>query len=515
MKTIIKITLLLLMVSQLTFGYSFTYTGPSILTVGFGGGTAGASFGFTYYDSEGIIWPRLAILIDGDLVSGAVDNRSTPSSYTMSLTPGEHTIGFYLYELGESYDDPEILHQSEETVVKVKVTVKIQNNFVGGFINVGNTIPKVSPKLIPTYQNYNFNIGAIDQPYGGYDHIWNTNGTNNSDWTNDKGNGSEFYSNSRNTTYTVANLNTSTVVQANLKKVCNVTFSNDFQATSNGGTITVDGSSDNAPIISSVVEGSTITATAVSSYTVDEITHKFWYWDNDMSDNSKTKTFSISEHKEHVAHYKPSIVWVSSLDLTLNSYNPKNQQNIQLSWNEHPSSGIVEYIVRRGINHEAVTTIATVNRGTTTYTDADFYLAADGTEETVKYNVTCQFSPYDTTGITGFIYTDGEDARVNKLAEPDSILVDLPSIQDYALNSNYPNPFNPTTQISYQIPQNSFVNLIVYNSIGQRVAELVNQHQSSGRYSVQFNAANLPSGVYIYKLQTNNFSDVKKMLLTK
>ncbi len=85
----------------------------------------------------------------------------------------------------------------------------------------------------------------------------------------------------------------------------------------------------------------------------------------------------------------------------------------------------------------------------------------------------------------------------------------------YELKSNYPNPFNPTTQISYQIPENSFVNLIVYNALGQEVAQLVNQHQSSGQYSVKFNAANLPSGVYIYKLQTNNFSDVKKMLIMK
>jgi len=91
----------------------------------------------------------------------------------------------------------------------------------------------------------------------------------------------------------------------------------------------------------------------------------------------------------------------------------------------------------------------------------------------------------------------------------------LPAINEYALNSNYPNPFNPTTQISYQIPENSFVNLVVYNALGQKVAELVNQNQSVGQYSVKFDASNLPSGIYIYKLQTDNFSDVKKMLLTK
>ena len=88
-------------------------------------------------------------------------------------------------------------------------------------------------------------------------------------------------------------------------------------------------------------------------------------------------------------------------------------------------------------------------------------------------------------------------------------------ITTYELNSNYPNPFNPTTQISYQIPENSFVNLVVYNSLGQEVTTLVNQTQSVGKYTVQFNASNLSSGVYIYKLQAGEFSSTKKMLLMK
>ena len=85
----------------------------------------------------------------------------------------------------------------------------------------------------------------------------------------------------------------------------------------------------------------------------------------------------------------------------------------------------------------------------------------------------------------------------------------------FRLYQNYPNPFNPTTQISYQLPKNSFVHLVVYNSLGQEVAVLVNQLQSTGQYSVEFNAANLPSGVYIYKLQAGEFSATQKMILAK
>jgi len=81
--------------------------------------------------------------------------------------------------------------------------------------------------------------------------------------------------------------------------------------------------------------------------------------------------------------------------------------------------------------------------------------------------------------------------------------------------SNYPNPFNPTTQISYQIPDDGFVNLTVYNTLGQVVAELVNERQVSGKYSVQFNATNLSSGVYFYKLESSSFTKVNKMLLLR
>ena len=81
--------------------------------------------------------------------------------------------------------------------------------------------------------------------------------------------------------------------------------------------------------------------------------------------------------------------------------------------------------------------------------------------------------------------------------------------------SSYPNPFNPTATIEYQIPKDGLVNLVVYNTLGQVVAELVNEHQSSGKYSVQFSASNLPSGIYFYKIESGSFSKSMKMLLSK
>lgn len=80
---------------------------------------------------------------------------------------------------------------------------------------------------------------------------------------------------------------------------------------------------------------------------------------------------------------------------------------------------------------------------------------------------------------------------------------------------NYPNPFNPTTLIKYQIPEAGFVKLIVYDLLGKEISVLVNETEKSGYHSVEFNARNLPSGVYIYTLQVNDFISSKKMTVIK
>lgn len=85
----------------------------------------------------------------------------------------------------------------------------------------------------------------------------------------------------------------------------------------------------------------------------------------------------------------------------------------------------------------------------------------------------------------------------------------------FALNQNYPNPFNPTTIINYQLPSANHVTLKVYDMLGQEVATLANGVQEAGYKTVEFNAANLPSGIYTYRLNAGTFVEVKKMLVLK
>lgn len=86
---------------------------------------------------------------------------------------------------------------------------------------------------------------------------------------------------------------------------------------------------------------------------------------------------------------------------------------------------------------------------------------------------------------------------------------------DYKLYQNFPNPFNPATIISYKLNQSGYVTLKVYNLVGQVVKTLVSEYQEAGTYSKQFDASVLSAGIYLYKLQVNNFTSVKRMTLIK
>lgn len=95
------------------------------------------------------------------------------------------------------------------------------------------------------------------------------------------------------------------------------------------------------------------------------------------------------------------------------------------------------------------------------------------------------------------------------------VKVDLSVSEGFSVKQNFPNPFNPTTKIEFSIPLENNVEIKVFNLLGMEVATLLNEGREAGTYSIEFNASNLSSGIYFYKIVSGNYSEFKKMILLK
>jgi len=123
-----------------------------------------------------------------------------------------------------------------------------------------------------------------------------------------------------------------------------------------------------------------------------------------------------------------------------------------------------------------------------------------------------EYSFFDNSGATSYRL---KQVDFNGNFEYSDVVTVSSVITKTELYQNSPNPFNPSTKISFSLAETGKVNVSVYNVIGQKVADLVNQTMESGVHNVDFNASNLPSGLYIYRLETPNYSKTMKMMLLK
>ena len=128
------------------------------------------------------------------------------------------------------------------------------------------------------------------------------------------------------------------------------------------------------------------------------------------------------------------------------------------------------------------------------------------------------FNPPPHTDIIKVVISNGyitTDKTWDVFVEPTTDVDDGNTPLSYSINQNYPNPFNPTTQIRFSIAESEMVNLSVFNMLGEKVAELINETLAAGEYNTNFNAAGLSSGVYIAKIQAGAFNQLIKMSLLK
>ena len=154
-----------------------------------------------------------------------------------------------------------------------------------------------------------------------------------------------------------------------------------------------------------------------------------------------------------------------------------------------------------------------VNTGYVVNSSGELKMTTDGGTSWLNQSVPSNGSYADIHGSGSFACIAGKKIATNTTVSIQQISNELPS--EFSLEQNYPNPFNPTTNIGLRIADFGFVTLKVYDVTGNEVAVLVNEELSAGKYNVDFNASNLASGTYFYRLQTAGFTQTKKLTMIK
>ena len=215
-------------------------------------------------------------------------------------------------------------------------------------------------------------------------------------------------------------------------------------------------------------------------------------------------TADESRPYDGIEGYNLSYEQINSFWTTLNE--TETEPTIaEINTNTEDGSSVELYTWEKGRNCSTVEHYKIINGGHSwPNPNAESWGKGDDVNRDIDTNVLIwnYVSEYDLYGIIGC----EERATVNEY---------LQQKYNFNLNQNYPNPFNPSTQIQYALPEATQVTLEVFNSVGQKVMELVNGQQSAGYHTATFNASGLSSGVYFYKLSTSSFINTKKMLLIK
>ncbi|MEO8233062.1 MAG: T9SS type A sorting domain-containing protein [Ignavibacteriota bacterium] len=187
---------------------------------------------------------------------------------------------------------------------------------------------------------------------------------------------------------------------------------------------------------------------------------------------------------------------VVPVELTSFTANVSNG-NVVLNWTTATELNNQGFEVERKIADDQFITIGHV-QGNGTTTERKEYSFTDANAQIGSY--TYRLKQVDFNGT--FEYSN-------------EIFVDVTAPLQFALDQNYPNPFNPTTTINFSIAEPSFVKLAVYNLLGEEIKVLKNENMSAGTFNVSFDAVSLPSGMYLYKIETAQYTSVRKMMLMK
>ena len=198
-----------------------------------------------------------------------------------------------------------------------------------------------------------------------------------------------------------------------------------------------------------------------------------------------------------------STLWGSGTDP---NYQPDimGRRNSNIHYFTFETSSAVDNIHYVTVNSQGITThLSKMN-------------AIDATSETVGPRAGYRYANNDSCFA---LYPENGPINIWVAAGCAGTLVNVPGnttiITNYELAQNFPNPFNPSTNIKYNVAEEGFVNIVLYDVLGKEVMNIVNEYKPAGSYLIGFNAADLPGGAYFYKMTINGFTDVKKMILMK
>jgi len=204
-------------------------------------------------------------------------------------------------------------------------------------------------------------------------------------------------------------------------------------------------------------------------------------------------------------------------------YNPLAPQNLAVSapsfnhpyieWDENTEADLKNYKIYKKIDSGSWNYLATTSNNYYLDEDETIIASMGSTSKTAYYKATAidQFNnESDDSNIESIVIQVGGGGHDFKTSSQNDIVPEF-----YSINQNYPNPFNPKTNITFGIPEDNFVHLVVFNIQGEKVATLVSEQLPAGSYTASFDGSQLPSGVYIYKIQAGSFSQIKRMLLIK
>jgi len=187
------------------------------------------------------------------------------------------------------------------------------------------------------------------------------------------------------------------------------------------------------------------------------------------------------------------------------------------SWGANPiltiSGGgpsLAHYILKKEYDFGSGWGAHYVNPVSSPYVDQNVLLIKAGGDLVARYSAQAVDIHGNVSAYSNTVATNGQSLWKENITEKEKEI-----ISEYSLKTNYPNPFNPSTAITYQLPKSGNVTLKIFDMLGNEVTTLVNGQKEMGRYTVQFDASSLASGMYVYRLRVNDYISTKKMLLLK